>query len=38
MSKKEELLKRVDEVWDNPTYDDLLELVGDLARYIEKGE
>lgn len=33
---KSEILDRVDEVWDNPTYDDLLELVGIMSKYIEE--
>lgn len=32
---KQELLDRADEVWNNPTYDDLLELVGEMSKYIE---
>ena len=35
---KQELLNRVDKVWDNPTYDDLLGLVNEMAKYINKGE
>ena len=38
MTKREELLKRVEDVWNNPTYDDLLDLVSDLVKYIKKGE
>lgn len=33
---KQEILAEVDRVWNNPTYDDLLELVGIMSRYIEE--
>lgn len=36
MKTKEELLKQADKVWESPNYDDLLELVGELVRYIEE--
>lgn len=36
MTSKEELMKRVEEVWKDPNYDDLLELVGDLTKYIKE--
>lgn len=32
---KQELLDRADEVWNSPDYDDLLELVGEMSKYIE---
>lgn len=34
--RKQEILAEVDKVWDNPTYDDLLELVGIMSKYIEE--
>lgn len=38
MTEKKTLLKRADDVWNDPTYDDLLDLVSDLIKYIEKGD
>lgn len=36
MTAKEDLMKRVEDVWEDPNYDDLLELVGDLTKYIKE--
>ena len=38
LKEKQELLARADEVWENPNYDDLLNLVSDLVKFIERGE
>lgn len=38
LMEKEELLARADKVWEDPKYDDLLDLVGDLVDFIKKGE
>ena len=38
LREKEELLAKADEVWADPKYDDLLDLVGDLVDFIKKGE
>lgn len=35
MTKQEKLLERVNKAWDDPTYDDLLELVSEFVRAME---
>ena len=38
LKEKEDLLKRVDKVWKDPTYDQLIDLVNELVCFIKKGD
>lgn len=38
LKEKEDLLKRVDKVWKDPTYDQLIDLVNELVCFIKEGE
>ena len=38
LKEKQDLLKRVDKVWKDPTYDQLIDLVNELVCFIKKGE
>ena len=38
LKEKEELLEKVDKVWENPNQDDLLNLVDELVKFIKRGE
>ena len=38
LKEKEDLLERVDKVWKDPTYDQLIDLVNELVCFIKKGE
>lgn len=38
LKEKEDLLKRVDNVWKDPTYDQLIDLVNELVCFIKEGE
>lgn len=34
--KKEQILTEVEQVWDNPNYDDLLDLVDKMVKFIKE--
>ena len=38
LKETQDLLKRVDKVWKDPTYDQLIDLVNELVCFIKKGE